>query len=148
MTVTHHTRAYNNEDAVKEEMAAGNGLYCELTDAPPAEPVSSVAESADGNNDGDSSEAHVAPHLKKNFKGYTLAELRYRRALTSLKIEMTTEKLKLLTSPKMQKEAKTVTGYVKGFESALRYVDYALIAYSVTRRVGNFFRRFGGKKGK
>lgn len=90
----------------------------------------------------------VPPHQRKNFQGYTLSELRYRRALTSLKIDMAKERLRLLTSPKMQSEAQAMTGYVKGAQTILRYVDYALLAYNVTRKVSSVFRRLGFRKSK
>ena len=61
---------------------------------------------------------------------------------------MTTDKLRLMASPKMQKDVKTVTGYMTGFENVLRYVDYAFLAYNVTRRIGSFFARFGFRKSK
>ena len=129
------------------EQPQQNDLYCDVADAP-EEAGRNLPENSVEPAPTEEEEASAAPHHKKNFRGYTLEELRYRRAITSLKIDMTTEKLKLLTSPKMQQEVKTVTGYVKGLENTLRYVDYALLAYSVTRRVGNFFRRFGSRKSK
>ena len=135
-----------------------NDLYCDLTPADTAvmmERIHSSGSSADeaerhdtNAKSGGDADQQRPPHQRKGFKGYTLEEMRFRRALTGLKIEMTTDKLRLMASPKMQKDVKTVTGYMTGFENVLRYVDYAFLAYNVTRRIGSFFARFGFRKSK
>ncbi len=48
----------------------------------------------------------------------------------------------------MKGEAQTISSYVRGFDTAMRYADIAMLAYSIMRKVGNFFSFFAGRKRK
>lgn len=85
---------------------------------------------------------------EKPFKGYTLEEMRYRKVVTQLKIEVARERLMMAVSPKVKGEAQTISSYVRGFDTAMRYADIAMLAYSIMRKVGNFFSFFAGRKRK
>lgn len=85
---------------------------------------------------------------KSDFKGYTLDELRYRLVVNRLKIKVTHDKLLLMTSPKMQKSANSISEYVSGFNAFFRYVDIAMVAYAITRRVVSALRFFVPKRKK
>lgn len=85
---------------------------------------------------------------KSNFKGYTLDELRYRLVVNRLKITVTHDKLLLMTSPKMQRSANSISEYVSGFNSFFRYVDIAMVAYAIMRRVSAALRFFVPKRKK
>lgn len=83
---------------------------------------------------------------KKNFKGYSLEELRYRLVVNRLKIAVTRDKLLLMTSPKMEKSANSISEYVSGFNSFFKYLDVAMVAYAITRRVTSVLRFFVPKR--
>lgn len=85
-------------------------------------------------------------HHSHGFKGYTLEELKYRKAVTRLKIDLTTERLRLYCNPRLKEEVQTVSGYVQGFENVMRYIDYAMVAYNISRKIGNFMGRFSRSK--
>ena len=88
----------------------------------------------------------VSSHAEKPFRGYTLDEIRYRRLVTGLKIEVAQERLMMLVSPKLREEKEAINGTVNGFQNFMRAVDIAMMAYSITRRVMKIFRRFSRKK--
>jgi len=85
---------------------------------------------------------------KSNFKGYTLEELRYRLVVNRLKIAVTRDKLLLMTSPKMEKSANSISEYVSGFNSFFKYIDVAMVAYAITRRVTSVLRFFVPRRKK
>ena len=76
------------------------------------------------------------------FKGYTLDEIRYRRALVDLKIAVAQDRLKSIASNKFVRQTQTVSEYAFGLNTILRYIDVAMIGYSVMRRISSFFRLF------
>lgn len=90
--------------------------------------------------------SRVSSREKKPFRGYTLDEIRYRRLVTGLKIEVAQERFMMLVSPKLREEKEAINGTVNGFQNFMRAVDIAMIAYSITRRVTKIFRRFSRKK--
>ena len=90
--------------------------------------------------------SRVSSREKKPFRGYTLDEIRYRRLVTVLKIEVAQERFMMLVSPKLREEKEAINGTVNGFQNFMRAVDIAMIAYSITRRVTKIFRRFSRKK--
>lgn len=93
------------------------------------------------NRKGEDVHGHAKP-----FKGYTLEELRYRRLVNRMKIEITQEKIKMLVSPKVKKDVQNVSSAVSGFQTFMRFMDIALVAYSVTRRVTGIFRKFSRRR--
>lgn len=80
------------------------------------------------------------------FKGYTLEELRIRRIINELKIRAVKDRLRLTYSFGAKGEAGTVKHYMNSFDNMMRYVDIAMLAYGVTRRVARLFRRFSRDK--
>jgi hypothetical protein len=54
----------------------------------------------------------------------------------------------LMTSPKMQKSANSISEYVSGFNAFFKYVDIAMVAYAITRRVASAVRFFLPKRKK
>lgn len=89
------------------------------------------------------------------FGGYTLQELRYQRALASLKKEFAKEKaLAELNAIKKKTALGRLSGKVSNFGktggllpkvlSSLNYADYAMLGFSVfstVRKVWKFFKR-------
>ncbi len=99
--------------------------------------------------------AQTTADAPSEFNGYTLQELRYQRALASLKKEFAKEKA--LASLNAMKE-KTAIGRLSGkvstlgktggllpkVLSSLNYADYAMLGFSVfgtVRKVWKFFKR-------
>ena len=72
------------------------------------------------------------------FKGYTLEELKLRRVVK--------DRLMLMVSPQKKSEANTISSYIHGFDSFIKYLDIAMLAYGITRRVSGFFRRFSRRR--
>ena len=81
-------------------------------------------------------------HKKHGFRGYTLEELRYRRVVNRLKIDIAQERLRMTVSRQAKKEETTVAGVVSGFQNIMRYADIAMVAFGITRKVSSFFRKF------
>ena len=80
------------------------------------------------------------------FKGYTLEELKLRRVVNELKIASVKDRLMLMVSPQKKSEANTISSYIHGFDSFIKYLDIAMLAYGITRRVSGFFRRFSRRR--
>lgn len=111
-----------------------------------ANPLSSTSErKAHANHDSHGKECRhsiLHRHHKKNFKGYTLEEMRLHKVVNDLKINAVKDRLAMMVSPRAKNEAGAVAGCINGFESFMRYVNIAMVAYGITRRVTAFFRRF------
>ena len=90
--------------------------------------------------------AQPAIHPAGHFKGYTLEEMRMRKVVNELKIDITKEKLRSMVSPKAREESNAIKSYVRGFDSAMKYFDIAMLAFGVGKRVFSLFRRIGGKR--
>lgn len=89
---------------------------------------------------------HTIHREAKPFRGYTLEEIRYRRVVNRMKIEIAQDKLRMLVSPQVKKDVGNVRSTVNFFQTMMRYVDIALVAYNVSRRVSTFFRRFSRRR--
>lgn len=87
-----------------------------------------------------------APVAAAPFKGYTLDELRYKMVVNQLKISVVQDRLLMLVSPKMQRNADTLTGYVSNFSSFMRYFDIAMLAVGVFRKLVSVWRFFFPKR--
>lgn len=83
----------------------------------------------------------VHPHAPR-FKGYTLEELRIKKVVNELQIAAAKDRIMLMVSPQVKGEVKTISGCIRGFDTILKYLDIAMLAYGITRRVTGFFRRF------
>ncbi len=106
-----------------------------------------------GNN-----EKSLEQEIKKEFKGYSLEELRYQRALTALKKDFC--KSKMITN--FEKTRKRTFGGEKGnvskfvraggiaskLFSGLNYLDYAMIGMSLFTSGKKIYNFFSSKKRK
>lgn len=87
--------------------------------------------------------APVQLHSNENsFKGYTLEELRARKVVNELKIDIVKNRIRRVVSPHESQKANTVKGYVKGFDFMMRYFNYAVLTFGISRRLLRLFRRF------
>lgn len=89
------------------------------------------------------------------FKGYTIDELRYQRALTAVHKEFAKQKLLNIVNDLQKNNPFTIQGAVSSIPgtsgkivgkllSGLNYLDYAMIGFSVfgtVRKVFKFFRK-------
>lgn len=96
----------------------------------------------------------TAPHTEAGFKGYTMDELRYQRALIALKREYCKESI-METAHKLHEAsplsangqkglARNIGGIAGKIVGGLGYVDYLLIAFSAfgtVKKVLHFFRK-------
>lgn len=97
-----------------------------------------------------------APHTQAGFKGYTMDELRYQRALIALKREFSKETV-LENVEKLQRNspfsnsgqksiARNVGGVAGKMIGGLNYVDYLLIGFSAYNSISKIFKFFRRKK--
>ncbi|MDE6177011.1 MAG: hypothetical protein K2F71_05650 [Paramuribaculum sp.] len=82
-----------------------------------------------------------APHHHAEWRGYTIDELRYQRALTSARLEIQKERL--------LNQVNTIRGSFGMLEGrgimgkmlrSLNYIDYAVLAFQAFRRLRGFSR--------
>ncbi|MDE6681708.1 MAG: hypothetical protein K2J92_10235 [Muribaculaceae bacterium] len=88
---------------------------------------------------------------KPSFKGYSMSELRYQRALTALQMEFCKSKIygnydkvkkfRILPSP-----SSASSSWVAKFLTGLSYTDYALLGFSTFSTVRKIFKFFRKKK--
>lgn len=82
------------------------------------------------------------------FKGYDLDKLRYKIVVNRLKISLTQDRLLMLVSPRMQRNANTLTGYVSGVNSFIRYFDIAMVAFTILHKLASIWRFFFPRRQK
>lgn len=82
------------------------------------------------------------------FKGYDLDELRYKLVVNRLKISLTQDRLLMLVSLRMQRNANTLTGYVSGVNSFIRYFDIAMVAFTIFHKLTSIWRFFFPRRQK
>lgn len=97
-----------------------------------------------------------SPHTDSDFKGYTLDELRYQRALLALRSEYCKEriyesfekvhKLSPFSDEGKKGLGKNIGGIVGKVVTGLSYVDYAMIGFSVFSTIRKFTSLFRRKK--
>lgn len=81
-----------------------------------------------------------------NWKGYSFEELRYKRALTTIKCELEKDQLKAAIASLKQGGLPLIAGGNKGglmskILGALDVADYSLIAFKLVHRIYKLFRR-------
>ena len=80
--------------------------------------------------------------MKKNsqWRGYTLEEIRFQRMLTVMRIEISRQNLLKQLEPYTSgnRMAGTLVGRIAG---ALNFMDYAMLAITVGRRLYSMFHR-------
>ena len=93
------------------------------------------------------SNAKQLPHNTKEWKGYTLEEIRYARAYTAARMELNRERL-TARARDMQKNglkpgvSKGMLGKMLG---AFSYIDIALLTWRVGRKLFRVTRAIKGK---
>jgi|GEM_PF-7010418 len=129
----------------------------EQVTAPVAEAVPAAPSSGPSGTVGKSDDVmpgpvpgNAAPPARRKkrhgFSGYTLDEIRMRKVVNELKTDMVMERIKMLVSPEKKGEANTIRSYINGFDNVMKYVDIAMLAYGITRRVTRFFRHFSRRR--
>ena len=85
------------------------------------------------------------PNGLKDWEGYTLDELRYRRAINHVKMEMEKERVMLSAKRIMSgKPSHESEGFFQKMFTGFSILDYALLAFQTgkqLRKVYRFFRR-------
>lgn len=95
-----------------------------------------------------------SPKSAQQFKGYSLSELRYQRALTALKREYAKEKTikridhlrhrSVFSSPGKRSSLGAAGGLLSKAATGLNYADYAMLGFSLFssfRKVRGFFKK-------
>lgn len=96
-----------------------------------------------------------APHHKKEFKGYSIEEIRYQRALVAMKKEFCKNRI-ITDLHRIQKRGffgkgehtsnlAHVGGIAGKIMSGMNYIDYALVGMSIFGTVRKIFRFFNKK---
>lgn len=76
------------------------------------------------------------------WKGYTLDEIRMRRIISSTRIELEKAKMAAATQQYTIKDKQFFSSpIVNKLTSALDYLDYASLAFTIGKRVFKLFRR-------
>lgn len=71
------------------------------------------------------------PHKAEGWKGYTLNQLRYRRAYVTARLEL--EKEQLGRDIKAERQALTPLSIVSHVGSALRYANWGVLAFQAIK---------------
>lgn len=81
-------------------------------------------------------------HEEDGWKGYTLDELRYQRAVALARIEMEREKM-AVKAYDLRQNMPVVgrSGLMGKIMGSLSYVDYIVLAFKLTRSLSRIFRR-------
>jgi hypothetical protein len=83
----------------------------------------------------------------RKWHGYTLDELRYQRAVTTIQIEIEKSLLnRNISNFKRSAWPRAVSGIASGIFSAITIADYAVIGSRVIRRLLIFYRRIRNKQ--
>ena len=85
-------------------------------------------------------------HKQHRFKGYTIDELRMNKVVSELKIAAAKDRLMMMVSPDVKGEVNTIKSCVRGFDTFMKYLDVALLAYGISRRVSRFFGKFSRRR--
>ena len=86
------------------------------------------------------------PHNDPQWKGYTLDELRYQRALVSARVEIQKERIVAEVEKIREGAGFTGSGSIWGrMFSSLSYVEYAILAYRLINRLSRTVHSFRRK---
>ncbi len=89
---------------------------------------------------------HCKHRRQHRFKGYTIDELRMNKVVSELKIAAAKDRLMMMVSPEVKGEVNTIKSCVRGFDTFMKYLDVALLAYGISRRVSRFFGKFSRRR--
>lgn len=77
----------------------------------------------------------------KDFKGYTLEEIRYRKMVNTLKIDLLKQKIHTTVKPEEERAENAVASVVGSFQMAMQWFDMAMLAVGVGKKLYRTFRR-------
>ncbi|MDE5665532.1 MAG: hypothetical protein K2I31_06325 [Duncaniella sp.] len=86
------------------------------------------------------------PHEKSEWNGYTLEELRYMRAYTAARIEITRDRLQRNFGNLKDYGPVSKTGLLGKVLGTLSYIDIAIITYRIGSRALRTLRFLRGKR--
>lgn len=86
------------------------------------------------------------PHEKSEWNGYTLEELRYMRAYTAARIEITRDRLQRNFGKLKDYGPVSKTGLLGKVLGTLSYIDIAIITYRIGSRALRTMRFLRGKR--
>ena len=86
------------------------------------------------------------PHRQDDWKGYTLDDLRYRRAYVAARKELEKERLYHNLHNVRKGAVSTAAGTARRVASAVPFLDYAMIAWSVGSKAFKLLGKFRKKK--
>lgn len=90
----------------------------------------------------DAEQKKLKPHDEPGWKGYTLDELRYQKAVAMIRLEMEKEKISAGFSQMKNGMPMMSTGGIAGkIMGSLNYLDYALIAYKSVTKITSMVRK-------
>lgn len=92
---------------------------------------------------------NMATQSQEAWRGYSLEELRYQRALTAVRVEMEKEKLMHRVN-ELKRNVPTMSvsksGLMGKVMKSLNYVDYVVLAFGLGRAASRFFKMFRRSK--
>lgn len=86
-----------------------------------------------------SGKKNIAPAKVEGWKGYTIDELRYRRAYVLARLEL--EKQQLLVDIEDQRSMMTPLALLGHLGSMMQYAQWGLLAFQTFKAFGSLFRR-------
>lgn len=90
-------------------------------------------------------EKYTAEKPRPVFGGYTLEELRYRRAVESIKIDIEKDRL-MREIYGVKEDEERGEGPFSGMQRLFRYGQIAFFAYNIFKKGSAFFRGFKNKR--
>lgn len=86
------------------------------------------------------------PHKTEQWQGYTLDEMRYMRAYTAARIEISRDRIARTFGQLRNTTALVPTGLLGKLLGSFTYVDMGIIAYRVGRQLFKTFKLWKGGK--
>lgn len=79
------------------------------------------------------------PYQTTGWRGYTMDELRYRRAYVTARLEL--DKAHILSQIDSLRSKRGTGGGGLSIGNAVKYVQYGIMAFQVVRRITSMFRK-------
>lgn len=83
---------------------------------------------------------------KKEFRGYTVDELRYRLMVNDLKIQFTRSRLAAELSAEKNQDSSSLSGMWLNLDTWLTYGQIALFSYRTVKKIISIFHGFKKKR--
>lgn len=78
---------------------------------------------------------------KNTWQGYTLDEIRYRQMLAHVRLDMTTEQLKMYVNQTFNNsQSQQAEALASKFDSLMKWAEYGVLGYRVFRRISALLR--------